>query len=760
MFFKVLGAYGSKSKNKNPVSFQISKNTVIDAGNILNGVENPQNIENVIISHSHIDHIQDLPYLIDLTYETRKKPLKIYATEITIRAVKEHIFNNSVWPEFSSILLPGQNKNSIYFIPITPDVPVKIDEKEIFPFRVSHTVESLGFLIDKTFLISGDTSYCENLIKTINTYRPKYVFLEVSFPERLQNIADISGHMSTGDIKNVIKNISYKPEKIYAYHIKPQFENEIVKELSRIDVIQAKENLTFKENRIYCMKHADEIIFEMIKDLYTEKDINKILNKIVTYAREITNADAATLYYKTEDDMFLEFKIIQNETLRLYMNENINWPKLPLYINKKPNTEMVAVLCALKGEIINIKDAYDTEKFNFEGTKRFDKKNGYRSKSMLVIPLKNHKNEIIGVLQLINKYSGGSIVPFEKKDQDLVYLLSSIAAVSLTKNKLIEDFEKLLSSLIKTIGTAIDEKSKYTGGHVRRVAKLALKIAKAVEKEKIKTYTEEELKMIETAGWLHDIGKIATPEYVMNKATKLHLFIDILPYVKFKFELAKAYGKIDLLEKKTAPEEYEELVKTLNEGFRLVTELNKGGEFVPDEKISALKKLCLIKINGEPLINKNEFENLSVKKGTLTERERKKIEEHASIGLKMLKQLHFPKKFKKLPSIAANHHEKLNGKGYPRGLKAKELSLEERIMAVADIFEALSAADRPYKKPKKMSEIFKILYFMAKNNELDKNIIKIILKNGVYLEYAKEELKKEQLDEIPEEITSYFFSTS
>jgi hypothetical protein len=212
------------------------------------------------------------------------------------------------------------------------------------------------------------------------------------------------------------------------------------------------------------------------------------------------------------------------------------------------------------------------------------------------------------------------------------------------------------------------------------------------------------------------------------------------------------------LEKKLSKEEYEKLLKKADDDFEFLKELNKGDEWVSDEKLNRLKEIAKIKINDEPLLNEDELKNLSIRKGTLTDEERNIIQSHAAIGLKMLKNLHFPKKYKKLPDIAANHHEKLNGKGYPRGLTAEQLSAEERILAIADIFEALSAADRPYKEPKKLSEIFKILYFMVKDNELDKNIIRMMIKNKVYLAYAKKELKPEQIDEIPKEIRDYFLN--
>jgi len=573
----------------------------------------------------------------------------------------------------------------------------------------------------------------------------------------MHHLARISKHMTPNDINKLISSIKYNPKNVFIYHIKPNLKNLIEKELTSLNVELLEDNVLIdtKKNIKY-KKDIKEIAFEMIKSISYENNLINILEKIVTYSREITHSDAGSLYIKTEDDQFLQFKIIQNDTLNIYLKENINWPKLPLYINEKENTEMVAALCALGGKIINIEDVYNSKEFNFEGTKKFDKKNNYRSKSMLVIPLKNHEQEIIGVLQLINKKSHGNIVPFSREDEKIIMFLASIAAISITKNKLIEDFEKLLSSLIKTIGIAIDRKSKYTSGHVKKVSELAIIIAKALEKKGIKQYSENELKMIEIAGWLHDIGKITTPEYIMDKATKLEKFTDTTETIKYKFEILKKEYYIKHLKKEISKEEYENKIKKADEDFKFLEKLNKGSEFVSDKKLERLKKIASIKINNETILNKEELKNLSVKKGTLTDEEIEIMRNHAAVGLEMLHNLHFPKKFKRLPEIAANHHEKLNGKGYPRGLSAKDLSLEERLMAIADIFEALSTADRPYKEPKKLSEIFKILYFMAKENEIDKEIVKFFIETKAYLNYAKKELQPQQIDEIPKEILDYF----
>jgi HD-GYP domain-containing protein (c-di-GMP phosphodiesterase class II)/ribonuclease BN (tRNA processing enzyme) len=757
MQIEVLGSYGNKDKEKYSTCFKIDDSILIDAGNIINGVENLENIKHIFLTHSHFDHIVDIPFLIDLVYSKIKSPINIYGNKETIESLKNFIFNGKTWPEFQNINLINSYKKTIKFTEIKANKPIVINNIELIPFYVDHTVKTFGYLINKKFLISGDTALCKNLIDTINTYKPQHLILECSFPNKMEKLAKISKHMTPNDISKIINSLNYKP-KIYIYHIKPAFKNKIEEELKNSNVIILEDNIIIDEKKIIKRKNIKEILFEMIKDLYSENNPINILEKVVTYARKITNADGGTIYLKTEDDQYLEFKIIQNETLNIKEKENTNWPKLPLYINGEENKKMVASLCALKGKIINIEDVYNDKQFNFEGTKEFDKKNNYRSKSMLVIPLKNHKNEIIGVLQLINKKSNNEIIAFNENDEKITDLLASIAAISLTKDKLIKDFKQLFASFIKTIGIAIDEKSKYTRKHVQRVAKLSVMIANAIEKENIKKYNKEELKMIEIAGWLHDIGKIAIPENIMNKATKLEKTIDRIEMIKYKFEFLKKEYYIQFLEKKFSKEEYNKLIKKADEDFEFLKNLNKGCEYINNKQLKRLNDIAKIKIGNEPLLNEDEFKNLSIKKGTLTEEERKIIQSHAEIGLKMLQNIHFPKKYKKLPDIAANHHEKLNGKGYPRGLSAKNLSLEERILAVADIFEALTAADRPYKEPKKLSEVFEILYKMAKNNEIDKNIIKIIIKYKLYLNFAKKELNPKQIDEIPKKIIDYFLN--
>jgi len=761
MTINVLGAYGSRGYNKFSTCFSLTSSLFIDAGNLLNTTNNINKIEHIFLTHSHLDHIVDIPFLIDNIYEQRKKPLKIYASKETLNDLQNYIFNTTIWPDFQNINLIGNNQKTIEFIEIKENEEIVIDNISLIPFLVNHTIKTFGYIINKEILITGDTYLCDNILQNIKKYNIKHIICEVSFPNRLKNLAKVSKHLTPHLIDKLFKELDVT---FYFYHLKPNFIKEIKKELKNIKqkyfILEDQTLIDFNNNKIIKKKNLLNEYINITKNILYEKDSTNLLKRIVNYARLMTNADAATLYIKSEDDKFLEFKIVENETLNIYLDKDINWPKLPLYINGKKNTEMVAVLAALEGKLINIKDAYNEKKFNFEGTKKFDKQTGYRSKSMLVIPLKNHENEIIGVLQLINKKENDKIVPFNKIDEEIITSFSTIAAITLTKNQLIENFKELFESLIKTIGMAIDEKSKYTGGHVRRVAKIALMIAKTLKKLGIKNYSNEELKMIEIAGWMHDIGKLVIPEYIMDKATKLETIVDRIEYIKYKFEILKLQEYIKYLKNEISKEEYETNINQYEKDFEFLKYLNKGSEFVKEEDLKRLQKIKNYKINHENLLSDDEFLNLSIRKGTLTEKERKIIQSHAKIGLEMLESLKFPKKYKDIIHIAGNHHEKLNCKGYPRGLCEKDLSLEDRIMAVADIFEALSAKDRPYKEAKKLSEIFKILYFMAKNKEIDKEIVKIFIKEKLYLKYAKEELLPEQIDEIPQDILDYFLNNS
>ena len=514
--------------------------------------------------------------------------------------------------------------------------------------------------------------------------------------------------------------------------------------------------------------------------LSVEKDINKLLEMIVDETRDLTHADAGTLYILDRDQQCLTFQIMQNDTMEARLGgtsgEAIELPPIPLYSeNGEPNHSNVASYVALTGKAVNIPDVYEAEGFDFTGPRNYDASTGYRSKSMLVMALQNHENEIIGVLQLLNAQDpdSGDVVAFSDEYVDLVASLASQAAVALTNTQLIQDMTDLFYSFIKGIATAIDEKSSYTGGHINRVVFITMLIAEKINisKEghfKDFSFSEDEMEELMLAAWMHDVGKITTPEYVVDKATKLQTIFDRLELIEARFQVIEKSIENDMLKQKimllqespgadkAAMAEIEKTaqncINILKEDFDVIRSANTPGEFMDEEKIDKVKAIAnktYVQDNEErPYLTLDEVHNLSISKGTLTSDERRVIENHASMTLKILNELTFPQKFSRVPEFAAGHHEKLDGSGYPQQLTEKELAIQTRILVVADIFEALTAKDRPYKKPMKLSQAVKILGFMVKDRHIDSEIFNLVLESDILKEYATKHMDPAQVDDL------------
>jgi HD-GYP domain-containing protein (c-di-GMP phosphodiesterase class II) len=513
--------------------------------------------------------------------------------------------------------------------------------------------------------------------------------------------------------------------------------------------------------------------------LSVEKDINKLLEMIVDETRDLTHADAGTLYILDRDQKCLTFQIMQTDTMEVRLGGTsgkvIDLPPIPLYLeNGEPNHSNVASYVALTGKTVNIPDVYEAEGFDFTGPRNYDASTGYRSKSMLVMALQNHENDIIGVLQLLNAQDKGTgeVVAFSEEYVDLVASLASQAAVALTNTQLIQDLTDLFYSFIKGIATAIDAKSSYTGGHINRVVFIAMLIAEKINESsegyfKEFSFTKDELEELALAAWMHDVGKITTPEYVVDKATKLQTIFDRLELIEGRFHLIEKAIENDMLQKKiklleqtrevdkAAFEAIEQTaqhqINILKKDFDLIRNANTPGEFMDQEKIDRVKSIAektYVQSNEErPYLTLDEIHNLSISKGTLTSEERRVIENHASMTLNILNELTFPRKFSRVPEFAAGHHEKLDGSGYPQQLTEKELALQTRILAVADIFEALTARDRPYKKPMKLSQAVKILGFMVKDRHIDSEIFNLVLESDILKAYAEKHMDPDQVDD-------------
>jgi len=336
--------------------------------------------------------------------------------------------------------------------------------------------------------------------------------------------------------------------------------------------------------------------------------------------------------------------------------------------------------------------------------------------------------------------------------------LASQAAIALTNKLLIEGLENLLRQFIKSIAKAIDRKSEYTGGHITRVASLTEMIAAAIQKDKKEfpnvKFSENEMQEISIAGWMHDIGKITTPIYIMDKATKLETIFNRIELVKARFEIVKLVIKCDLpkIKNERKKDKLLEILTRLDNDLEFLEHANIGGEFMKDEDLDKIEEISDFQYESDDhiykLITDNEKENLMIRKGTLLDIEIDKMREHALVSHEMLSKLTFPKKFTNVPKYACGHHEKLNGMGYPFGIHEDELPLQARVIAIADLFEALTAVDRPYKKGKNMTQTLRIMALMAKDQEIDSNLLNLFIDSGLYLEYGKKFLKTYQLDDV------------
>jgi HD-GYP domain-containing protein (c-di-GMP phosphodiesterase class II) len=448
-----------------------------------------------------------------------------------------------------------------------------------------------------------------------------------------------------------------------------------------------------------------------------------------------------------------------------------------------PNLKTVAAFCAIRAQVVNIPNAAAATEFDLSGTREFDQRFGYRSQSFLTVPMVNHNGDVTGVLQLINKIDpvSGTAVPFTGADERLATSIASQAAVVLDNRQLINEMHALFESLVRMIAVAIDEKSPHTANHCRRIPTLTLLLADAAhacENGPLHAFrmTDIERREIEIAAWLHDCGKITTPDYILEKDTKLKALHDRINLIDARMEIAArdaeiAYLRAALSAHQTGNREliaqasqvHEEQLRELERDRLFLHGANRGGEHLPEQsatRIDHIAHTLYVTICGQtqPVISNDEREHLKISRGTLTANERQVMNNHIVATIKMLETLPFPKHLRNVPEFAGGHHERIDGKGFPKGLTGKQMSIPARMMAIADIFEALTSSDRPYKSPMKLSEALRILGQLKINGHIDPDLFELFVEHGVFLQYAQAFLPQEQIDvHSPHDIPGYPF---
>jgi HD-GYP domain-containing protein (c-di-GMP phosphodiesterase class II) len=504
-------------------------------------------------------------------------------------------------------------------------------------------------------------------------------------------------------------------------------------------------------------------------------DIDVFLDRILKVAKSMTNADGGTLYRPSADGRSLCFHIWLNDTLGIRQGGTsgspIDLPPIPLVDDAgEKNLASVAAYAANFHRSVNIADVYRADVFNFSGMLMFDETFGYRSQSNLTVPMTDHEGELVGVLQLINARDRetGAIRAFSDTDQRFIEALAAQAAVALTNQQLVVQMERLLEALVNLINIGIDEKSPYTGRHCQFVPELTMLLAEAVhetERGPMADFrmTDADRRELWLAGLLHDCGKITTPVHVVDKATKLETIFDRIHMIDTRFEVLLRDAEIRALRAQCEEGADRAAVAAalaaeqarLRADREFLRGANVGSEGMSEADQDRVRRIAAYRWTGPDgveadFLDEDEVRNLTVRFGTLNDDERKIINNHIVVTIRMLESLPWPKHLKNIPEYAGGHHERMDGKGYPRGLTREQMSVQARVMAIADIFEALTARDRPYKKGKTLSESLHILGKFALNGHIDPDLFDIFVRQKVYLKFARKNLDPSQIDAVDE----------
>ena len=551
------------------------------------------------------------------------------------------------------------------------------------------------------------------------------------------------------------------------------------------------------------MNYDNEIslqdIVELNKEIANQKDRFQIIDKFMQLAQQACNSDGVT-YYTISDDNFLRLVYSHSRSLKIHkIGSDNKYYTQPTYLpdQKKNAKKTIIITSALNKEIINTSNIYSDD-YDNDIYLKWDEDLDYKTVSMLVIPIFDSRKRIIGIAQFINALDiNGHPIAFTSKSQEKAQSICNLMVPYLENQKLKEDYDQLLESFIEVLARAIDAKSPYTGSHCQRVPVIARMLATAAVQQDhgpLKNFemNEDDWYALNIASWLHDCGKITTPEYIVDKATKLETINNRIHEIRNRFEILRRDAHIDYLKKRlkntsTQEElqnEYISKIQKLEDDFDFVANCNIGDIPLSDKDVARLQEISHTKFiryfsrmkglswaerdaikdtelysnpsyenllqNRDDQINapynRGELYNLTIRSGTINKKEREKINEHIVVTIDMLKALPFPKELSNVVEYAGAHHERVDGQGYPNGLTGEQMSVPARIMAIADIFEALTANDRPYKEPKKLSKVLAIMQHMKNSGHIDPDLYEVFIRSHVYADYAEQYISPAQID--------------
>jgi HD-GYP domain-containing protein (c-di-GMP phosphodiesterase class II) len=521
-------------------------------------------------------------------------------------------------------------------------------------------------------------------------------------------------------------------------------------------------------------------LLDIARLIAREPDAARLIERILATAKDATRADGGSVYLVEEEGRALSFALLLNDTLGIRAGGASGTTTLDLKApalyaaDGTPNHRAVVAHCVHARRSVRLDDAYAAEGFDFAGARAFDAAHGYRSRSFLTVPMVDHTGQVIGVLQLVNaRGSDGSPATFSADDEVFTEGLTALAAIALEKQRLIDRLQMLFEALVRLVNDAIDEKSAYTAGHCRRVPELARLLAEAVHRTERGPLADFHLdeaarRELYLAALLHDCGKITTPVHVVDKATKLAGIFDRIALIEARFDLAErdlATARLEAIAagegRETADARYEAERAALAADLAFLKEANCGAENMSDADVARVRAIAgrlVSSVAGEarPLLTDDEVENLTIRRGTLNESERAIINRHVTTTIRMLESLPWPRQLRRVPEYAGGHHERVDGSGYPRGLRREQMSLPARIIAIADVFEALTAGDRPYKRAKTVSEALEILGGMKLSGHVDPELFDVFVRERVWEEYARAFLGPAQIDAVdPSRIPGY-----